>query len=76
MHERITAKTAGRFGEHMVQAELERREWSTCNLSTDHPNAPGCDILAWREEVAENDRPRTLPQNQIYVRVKTSRPLK
>ena len=75
MHQRIAAKTAGKFGEHMVQAELERRGWSTCNLNTDHPNAPGYDILAWKEEPADNDPSGTIPRNQIYVRVKTSRPL-
>ena len=71
----IDSKTAGRFGEHLVQAELERRGWSTCNLNADHPNAPGYDILAWKEESNDNDQSRTLSRNQIYVRVKTSRPL-
>jgi hypothetical protein len=76
MHQSITTKTAGRFGEHAVQAELERQGWSTCNLNKDHPNAPAYDILAWKEELADNDQPRTLPRNHIYVRVKTSRPLR
>jgi hypothetical protein len=58
---RINQRVAGRFGEHMVQAELERRGWNTCNLNTDHPNAPGYDILAWKEGA------------RIHVRVKTSR---
>jgi hypothetical protein len=63
---RITTKAAGRFGEHMVQAELERRGWSTCNLNTDHPNAPDYDILAWREE--------TTDKFVIHIQVKASRP--
>ena len=75
MRPRISAKIAGRFGEHLVQAELERRGWSTCNLNADHPNAPSYDILAWKEEATDNDESRTLSRNQIYVRVKTSRPL-
>ena len=71
----IDSKTAGRFGEHMVQAELERRGWSTCNLNADHPNTPGYDILAWKEESTDNDQSKTLSRNRIYVRVKTSRAL-
>jgi hypothetical protein len=58
---RINPRAAGRFGEHMVQAELERRGWNTCNLNADHPNAPGYDIVAWKEGAL------------IHVRVKTSR---
>jgi hypothetical protein len=59
----ITAQTAGRFGEHTVQAELERRGWNTCNLNADHPNAPVYDILAWKEAAIINIRVRP-PQPQ------------
>jgi hypothetical protein len=65
---------AGRFGEHMVQAELERWGWNTCNLNAGFPNAPGFDLLAWKDDADATEDAETLPRHRIYVRVKTASP--